>query len=195
MVSGFFTSPCDHCRISSAVARPMRISSKKFTSSTLLVFFLYALLGCVTCPCPEPVEGFVALTGSGRVIGSSNLVHDAEGLTWASRQVDAEVLTAAVVLVGVPQLHLGAVTREHLDVQAERLHLLDQHLERLRDAGLGNVLALDDRLVNLDPARDVVGLDGEQLLQSPGRAVRLQGPHLHLAESLDAELGLTAQRL
>src|ERR671912_3003111 len=60
MVSGFFTSPCDHCRISSAVARPMRISSKKFTSSTLLVFFLYALLGCVTCPCPEPVEGFVA---------------------------------------------------------------------------------------------------------------------------------------
>src|ERR1700751_6139004 len=37
MVSGFFTSPCDHCLMSSAVARPMRRSSKKLTSSTVLV--------------------------------------------------------------------------------------------------------------------------------------------------------------
>src|SRR4029077_10676450 len=37
MVSGFFTSPCDHCLMSSAVARPMRRSSKKFTSSTVLI--------------------------------------------------------------------------------------------------------------------------------------------------------------
>jgi hypothetical protein len=28
------TSPCDHCRMSSAVARPIRSSSKKLTSST-----------------------------------------------------------------------------------------------------------------------------------------------------------------
>src|SRR5919202_3923075 len=34
MVSGFFTSPCDHWRMSSAVARPIRSSSKKLTSST-----------------------------------------------------------------------------------------------------------------------------------------------------------------
>src|SRR6476469_351863 len=34
MVSGFLTSPWDHARISSAVARPIRNSSKKLTSST-----------------------------------------------------------------------------------------------------------------------------------------------------------------
>src|SRR5664279_455896 len=34
MVSGFLTSPCDHARMSSAVARPIRNSSKKLTSST-----------------------------------------------------------------------------------------------------------------------------------------------------------------
>src|SRR6476469_4711307 len=34
MVSGFLTSPWDHARMSSAVARPIRNSSKKLTSST-----------------------------------------------------------------------------------------------------------------------------------------------------------------
>ena len=46
-----------------------------------------------------------------------------------------------------------AVAGEHLDVEAQRLHLLDQHLEGLRDAGLGDVLALDDRLVDLRRGR------------------------------------------
>src|SRR6266508_4597021 len=41
----------------------------------------------------------------------------------------------------------------------------------------------------------VVGLDGEQLLQRVGRAVGLHRPALHLAETLAAELRLTAQRL
>ena len=84
---------------------------------------------------------------------------------------------------------------EDLDVQAEGLHLLDEHLEALGDAGLGDVLALDDRLVDLDPAEDVVGLDGEQLLQAVRGAVGLERPHLHLAEALAAELRLSAQRL
>src|SRR5690554_4225547 len=35
MVSGFFTSPCDQLRMSSAVARPMRRSPNSFTSSTV----------------------------------------------------------------------------------------------------------------------------------------------------------------
>ena len=76
-----------------------------------------------------------------------------------------------------------------------RLHLLQQHLERLRDRRLGDVLALDDRLVGLDAADRVVGLDREHLLQRVGGAVRLERPHLHLAEALAAELRLTAQRL
>ena len=88
-----------------------------------------------------------------------------------------------------------AVVGEHLDVDAERLHLLHQHLEALGHAGLGDVVALDDRLVHLDPAEHVVGLDGQQLLQAVRRAVGLEGPHLHLAEALAAELRLAAERL
>ena len=80
-------------------------------------------------------------------------------------------------------------------MRQRRLHLLDEHLEALGDARLGDVLALDDGLVDLDPAEDVVGLDGEQLLQGVGGAVGLEGPHLHLAEALATELGLPAQGL
>ena len=87
------------------------------------------------------------------------------------------------------------VGRADLDVQAERLHLLDQDLEGLGDARLGDVLALDDGLVDLHAAEHVVGLDRQQLLQRVGGAVGLEGPDLHLAEPLAAELSLPAQRL
>src|SRR5512135_3473798 len=79
---------------------------------------------------------------------------------------------------------------QELDVEAERLQLADEHVERLGQARLVRDLALDDRLVDLRPALDVVGLDREELLERVGRAVRLQGPHLHLAEPLAAELRL-----
>src|SRR5664279_4737592 len=110
-------------------------------------------------------------------------------------QVDAELFGRAVVVLRVTELHDLTVGAQYLDVQAERLHLLDQHLERLRDTGLGDVLALDDRLVYLHAAGNVVGLDRQQLLQGPSGAVRLQCPDLHLAEPLAAELSLTAQGL
>ena len=115
----------------------------------------------------------------------------------AAGQVDAQVRRGPfeVLVVGVAHLDRRAVAGEHLDVQAERLELLQEDLEGLRDARLGDVLALDDRLVDLDPAHDVVRLDRQQLLQRVGRAVGLHGPALHLAEPLAAELGLTAQRL
>ena len=87
------------------------------------------------------------------------------------------------------------VVGEDLDVEAQGLHLLDEHLEALGDAGLGDVLALDDGLVDLHAAEHVVGLDGEQLLQAVGGAVGLEGPHLHLAEALATELRLPAERL
>src|SRR3954447_26160278 len=119
---------------------------------------------------------------------------DAARLT--PRQVDAQLLRRAEdVLVGVPHLDGAAVAREHLDVEAQRLHLLDQHLERLGDAGLGDVLALDDGLVDLHAAEHVVGLDRQELLQRVGGAVGLEGPHLHLAEALTTELRLTTERL
>ena len=118
------------------------------------------------------------------------------GAALGAGDVDAELLGGAEdVLVELAHLDLGAVVGEDLDVDAERLHLLHEDLEALRHAGLGDVVALDDRLVDLDPAEHVVGLDGQQLLQAVGGAVGLERPHLHLAEALAAELRLAAQRL
>src|SRR5262245_52824933 len=48
---------------------------------------------------------------------------------------------------------------DQLDVEAQRLELLEEHVERLRQAGFEHVLALDDRLVHASTAEDVVGLD------------------------------------
>src|SRR5215475_12488019 len=47
MVSGFFTSPWLHWRMSSPVARPMRSSSKKLTSSTFSSFSHLEWVVCV----------------------------------------------------------------------------------------------------------------------------------------------------
>src|SRR5215510_2302355 len=110
--------------MSSAVASPMRSSSKKLTSSTLYVPRIWW--------------------------GRSDFL-DAARL--APGQLDAEFLRRAEhLVVGLAHLQGHAVARQHLDVEAERLQLLEQHLERLRDARLGDVLALDDGLVDLHAA-------------------------------------------
>ena len=57
------------------------------------------------------------------------------------------------------------------------------------------MVPLDDVLVHLRAAVDVVRLDGQHLLQGVRRAVGFQRPDLHLAEALAAELRLAAQRL
>src|SRR5262245_25081866 len=59
---------------------------------------------------------------------------------------------------------LGAVLGQ-LDVQREALELLHHDVEGLREARLEDVLALDDRLVHAGAARDVVGFDGQHLLE------------------------------
>ena len=118
------------------------------------------------------------------------------GAPFGPREVDAERLGGAErVLVELADLDLLARRVHHADVEAERLHLLDEHLEALGDARLGDVLALDDRLVDLHAAEHVVGLDGEDLLQRVRRAVGLERPHLHLTEALATELRLPTQRL
>src|SRR5690349_1069314 len=118
------------------------------------------------------------------------------GAPLGPRQVDAERLGGAEgVLVELADLDLLARLVHDADVEAERLHLLDEHLEALGDAGLGDVLALDDGLVDLHPAEHVVGLDGEDLLERVRRAVGLERPHLHLTEALATELRLPTQRL
>src|SRR5688572_15025249 len=60
------------------------------------------------------------------------------------------------------RLHFVSTERHR---QAETLKLLHQHIEGLRYARLGQVLALDDCLVYTAAAGDVVGLDREDLLQ------------------------------
>src|SRR4051794_14458720 len=161
--------------MSSAVARPMRSSSKKLTSST------YAFSLKFRC---------------GRVRRGTLALHLLDRRRLSPAQIDAKLFCGPEdVFVGLAHLDLHAVAGEHLDVEAQRLHLLDEHLERLGNARLGDVLALDDRLVDLHATEHVVGLDGEQLLQRISRALGLERPHLHLAEPLAAELGLTAQRL
>src|SRR5688500_14081646 len=80
-----------------------------------------------------------------------------------------------------------------LDVEAQAADLVAQHVEADRGAGFERVGALHHRLVDLGAALDVVGLDGQQLLEHVGRAVRLQAPDLHLAEALAAGAGLAAE--
>src|SRR5205085_5397736 len=114
----------------------------------------------------------------------------------AGREVDAELLGGAQELVLLlAHLDLAALVGEDVHVERKRLHLLQQHLEGLGDRRLGDVLALDDRLVRLHAPDRVVGLDGEHLLQRVRGAVHLERPHLHLAEALSAELRLAAEWL
>src|SRR5690242_13909715 len=192
MVSGFLTSPWLHWRMSSAVARPMRSSSKKLTSSTwFLLSCLWVELKWMVCKRGGMPRGRRA--GRGHAAYASHLF-DRAGL--APGQVDPELLRRAEdVLVGLLHLDGGALAVEDLDIEAEGLHLLDEHLEGLGDAGLGDVVALDDGLVHLHAAGHVVGLDRQQLLQGVGGAVRLERPHLHLTEALATELRLTTERL
>src|SRR5450631_520494 len=170
MVSGFFTSPWLHARISSAVARPILNSSKKLTSSTCVLLSLKtqkrsdqlvnSRVGMTRATCSGPLSGTCA---PGIPTNASDLF-DAARL--APGQVNSKFFRRTEdVFVRILHIDGRAVAGERLDVQAQRLHLLDQHLEGLGNSGLGDVLALDDRLVDLDPTGHVVGLDRQQLLQ------------------------------
>src|SRR5437870_6794401 len=113
--------------------------------------------------------------------------------TLKTADVDAEVRLVERGVLDEADRFLAVV--EHLDGKAQRLELLDEHLERFRDSRRLDVLALHDRLVRLDASHDVVRLDREELLQDVGGAARLERPHLHLAKTLTTELRLAAQRL
>src|SRR5690606_27270665 len=135
MVSGFFTSPCDHSRIFSAEAKEMRIAENErgslgFSKKLKMSFMIYSLLRRHRVVVHSPTKS-----------------------------------------IGFDQLH----------VQAERLELFHEHVEALGEAGVERVVTLHDRLVHPSASLHVVGLDGEELLESVGRAVRLHGPDLHLA--------------
>src|SRR5215831_3685725 len=177
-------------RICSAVASAIVSWAESLTSSTGLM----CVLPLPSCFLVRPGSSSVSSRSSERRLASALVLF--VGATLGSGQVDAERLGGAEgVLVELADLDLLARLVDDADVQAQRLHLLDEHLEALGDAGLGDVLPLHDGLVDLHAAEHVVGLDREQLLQAVRGAVGLEGPHLHLAEALAAELRLAAQRL
>src|SRR5579883_1123488 len=82
-----------------------------------------------------------------------------------------------------------------LDVEAERLQLADEHVERLGHARLDARLALDDGLVNLGAAIDIIGFGREQFLQDVRCAVGFERPDFHFAEALPTELRFAAEGL
>src|SRR5260370_14728728 len=89
----------------------------------------------------------------------------------------------------------GLLPLHQFDVQAERLQLAHEDVERFGHARLDARFALDDGLVNLRAAIDVVRLGREQLLQDVRCPVSFQRPDFHFAEALAAELRLAAERL
>src|ERR1043165_7514024 len=176
MVSGFVTSPCDQERIFSGDARLMRIASKSVVREPRV-----SKLGLMYQFTISTSNQLTRATRDLKVAGYIRSRLSQHGFTlvccWCLRLHD--------LLLRLHQLH----------VQAQRLELADEHVERLRQARLERRVALDDRFVDLRAARDVVGLRREQLLEDVRRAVGLERPHLHFAEALTAELRLAAERL
>src|SRR5690625_939403 len=190
ILSGFFTSPCDHARTSSAVASPIRSSSNALTSST----YSYFLRPVVVWRFTDELRRRARPSGAEGRAWPLQLVDAAR--VGTARQVNTEFFLRPVDrLVVVTEFNLGSISRENFHVEAQGLHLLHEHLERFRNARFRDVLALDDRLVHLHAASDVVRLDREEFLQRVRGTVGLQGPHFHLTEALATELGLAPEGL
>ena len=142
------------------------------------------------------ISWFIAFSAVPAVAGCIDLpftrVLSAAGAATALPRRDACYSAASAVSPPWPCSLLGIV---QIDIEAERAHFLDQHVEAFRNARLERVVAAHDRLVDLGAAGDVVRLDGQHLLQRVGGAVGFERPHFHFAETLAAELRLAAQRL
>src|SRR6266568_6110037 len=100
MVSGFLTSPWLHCRMWSAVARPMRSSSKTLTSSKVPTFLAERVLR-VLVQCPAAPDLWAPR-------GDGSDFFDAARLE-AAGQVDAQLFGRAVDVV-VRVAHLDGHT-------------------------------------------------------------------------------------
>ena len=84
---------------------------------------------------------------------------------------------------------------DQLNIEAERLQLAHQHVERFRQARIEISFALDDGLVNLGTSGHVVRLGRQQLLKNVSGAISFQRPNFHFSKALTTELRLTTQRL
>src|SRR3954464_15760548 len=164
MVSGFVTSPCDQLRIFSGEARLMRMASKSVTallSSKGFERYKVFLLpdSRVRLSAPEwfcmlahlpPVHFFA---GPDRKHFRAGRNHELVSCGDACH------------------LFLAFTGGDQLNVKTQRLQFTDQHVERLRHTRLDSSFALDDGLVDLGAAVNVVRFRREQLLQDVSRAV------------------------
>src|SRR5260370_8165087 len=82
-----------------------------------------------------------------------------------------------------------------LYVEAETLHFLDQHVERLRRARFERIIAFDDRFVDAGASLHVVGFHGQQFLQCVTGAVTFEGPDSHFPTTLPAAFSFSADCL
>src|SRR5579862_2342624 len=144
MVSGFVTSPWDQVRIFSGLARRILIESKSITTlptSTLGRMGIIRLMGSL------PSRGFFR---------PPTFQNPRRGAVPESpgRSLSPLVLRP-------DQLH----------VETQALELANQDVERFGQPRREHRVALDDRLVDLGPSVDVVGLRGQELLEDVGRAV------------------------
>ena len=82
-----------------------------------------------------------------------------------------------------------------MHIKAQGLKLFQKDLKGLGHTGLRDIFTLDDGFVRLDTAYDIIGFNGQDLLQGISSTVSFQSPYLHLTETLAAELSFTAKRL
>src|SRR5215510_3878697 len=135
MVSGFLISPYDQDRIFSGLAIEIRIWSKTCAGTCGLKRFI--------------TSWFIAVSW-------------ARGASFAApRSVDHLCGRGGVpprhmcLLGGLGLAAAGTLFRVvQVDIETERTHLLDQHIEGFRNAGFERVVSAHDRLVHLGTSRD-----------------------------------------
>src|SRR6266536_890619 len=155
MVSGLVTSPWDQLRIFSGLARRILIESKSITTrptSTFgrigiirLIRYYLGKIGGVPSRNHPPARFALPPTPLARSTAPRSLL----------------VAQTAVRRFPPPSM-LGL---DQLNVETQALQLPDQDVEGFRQAGREHGVALDDGLVDLGPAVDVVGLRGQELLE------------------------------
>jgi hypothetical protein len=84
----------------------------------------------------------------------------------AATQVKTQLVRAAATRIVIDAIEGDNVSSriQSLYVQAQRLHFLHKYLEGLRDAGLRNVLTLNNGFIHLYTTDNVVRLDGQEFL-------------------------------
>src|SRR5207253_4366187 len=82
-----------------------------------------------------------------------------------------------------------------IDIQSQALEFLDHNVEGFRQPRLEQIVAFYNGLVHAGSTDNIVGLNGQHLLQSVRRTICFQCPDFHLAEALTAKLRLSAEWL